>query len=72
MSTGTGGRKRPCTARQNAVVTKVVRHHVRQRWSVRTLTPSHACRRWARAGVIPACSAVTKTTTAPRYTRRPR
>ena len=30
-STGTGGRKRPCTARQNGVVTKVVRHHVRQR-----------------------------------------
>lgn len=45
-------------------------HHVRQPVSVRTLTPSHG--RWARAGVIPACRAVTKTTTAPGYTRRPR
>ena len=64
--------KRPCTARQNAVVTKVVRHQVRQRLSVRTVTPSSSRSRATRAGVSPACIAVTSTTTAPRYTRRPR
>jgi len=48
------------------------RHQARQRVSVRTLTPSSSRRRAARAAVMPSTIAVTNTTTAPRYTRRPR
>lgn len=66
VSTATGGMKRPLTPRQNGLATNVSRHQARQRFSVRTLTPSHARRRAAGAAVMPPAIAVTSTTTAPR------
>src|SRR5262249_49244645 len=48
------------------------RHQVRQRDSVLVLTPKSSRSRAARQGVVPWWSAVASTTTAPRYTLRPR
>ena len=64
--------KRPWAPRQNGLATNVSRHHTRQRLSVRTFTPSHSRSGAARVAVMPPSRAVTKTTTAPRDTRRPR
>jgi len=57
---------------QNALCTNVVAHHCRHRASVCSLTPSSARSRLARHGVTPCCIAVASTTTAPKYTRRPK
>ena len=51
---------------------KVRSHHARQRCSVRRLTPTSASIRAALPAVTPPVTALTSTTSAARYTRRPR
>src|SRR5262249_46017570 len=72
VATSTAAGKRPWTFLQKEVVGNALRHHTRQRLSVRRLTPVISRRRAARFAVIPPSMAVASTTTADRYTRRPR
>lgn len=69
---GTGGSSVPLAARQNGVAGNSSHHHRRQRPTVRRLTPTNASRWRIRAGVGPQRSAAISTTTAPKWTLRPR
>ena len=57
---------------QNRLATKALRHHARQRASVRRLAPTSSVSCLIRAAVAPCRIVSTSTTTAPRYTLRPR
>ena len=71
-TSATGGMKRPRIAFHSCVFTKASRHHFRHRWSVRGLTPTRLRISAALFSVMPCTIAEIRTTTAPRYTRRPK
>lgn len=68
----TGGISLAFVKRQNAVAGNDSRHHCRHRSTVRRSTPTSDRNLPARRGVSPASIAATSTTSAPRYTRRPK
>jgi hypothetical protein len=57
---------------QNRLAAKVVSHHVRQRATVRRLTPNISESLCTRTAVAPCCIVATSTTIAARYALRPR
>jgi hypothetical protein len=71
-SSPTGARKSPRARRQNSVPGTTVRHHVRQRQSVRRSTPKSDLSSPAVRRVGPCRMAQSSSTIAPAYTFRPR
>src|SRR5512147_2367717 len=68
----TPGMTRPRRLCQNRLAGNVSSHQLRQRSSVCRLAPNSSLSWRARNLLTPCCSADARTTTAPKYTRRPR